>query len=571
MQEGRVIAYASRSLSESEKRYAQIEKEMLSIVFSTKKFHCYIFGKKTIIHNDHKPLEQIFKKPLLAAPLRIQKMMLKLQWYDIQVCYRKGKDMKISDALSRAFLSVENNTEEGDIVQDMICMISVSKDKYSEIQDATKSELFELNEIILKGWPDLKVETPFEVREYWDSRDQLSVLDGIIYKGLKIVIPPSLRDNMLKLIHKSHLGMTKCKKRAREVMYWPRMNTEVERYIENCALCASYQNQQPAEPLKPTPTPDLPYMLVGCDLFDFQSKAYILTVDYYSKYIDVLPLNSTNTTAIVEALKSIFATHGIPTTLRSDNGPQFSSSEFKKFSKELGIDHQTSSPHFQSANGEAERSIQTVKNLWRKSDDKHLSLLDYRTTPLEGIDLSPSQLLMGRRPRNTLPASKEVLKPNMNNSMNVKRHFDREKEKQKFYYDKRRGVKELPTINDKCAVRMTPLPGSKEWKPGTIVKHSDKPRSYIVQRSDSENNRLYRRNRKHLRTSTETASKDINRETTSDNFELDNLPNRIETAPKEANDNKLDVSKERDEEVMRSDVTMTKSGRLVKKPEKLDL
>ncbi|VDI72881.1 Hypothetical predicted protein [Mytilus galloprovincialis] len=337
--------------------------------------------------------------------------------------YRKGKDMKISDALSRAFLSVENNTEEGDIVQDMICMISVSKDKYSEIQDATKSELFELNEIILKGWPDLKVETPFEVREYWDSRDQLSVLDGIIYKGLKIVIPPSLRDNMLKLIHKSHLGMTKCKKRAREVMYWPRMNTEVERYIENCALCASYQNQQPAEPLKPTPTPDLPYML---------SKAYILTVDYnILSTLMCLPLNSTNTTAIVEALKSIFATHGIPTTLRSDNGPQFSSSEFKKFSKELGIDHQTSSPHFQSANGEAERSIQTVKNLWRKSDDKHLSLLDYRTTPLEGIDLSPSQLLMGRRPRNTLPTSKEVLKPNMNNSMNVKRHFDREKEKAK--------------------------------------------------------------------------------------------------------------------------------------------
>ncbi|CAC5361562.1 unnamed protein product [Mytilus coruscus] len=145
---------------------------------------------------------------------------------------------------------------------------------------------------------------------------------------------------MLKLIHKSHLGMTNCKKRAREVMYWPRMNTEVERCVEDCALCASYQNQQPAEPLKPTPTPDLPYMLVGCDLFDFQSKTYILTVDYYSKYIDVLPLTSTNTTAIVEALKSIFATHGLPTTLRSDNGPQFSSSEFKKFSRELGIDHQ---------------------------------------------------------------------------------------------------------------------------------------------------------------------------------------------------------------------------------------
>ncbi|CAC5378857.1 unnamed protein product [Mytilus coruscus] len=313
-------------------------------------------------------------------------------------------------------------------------------------------------------------------------------------------------------------------------------------------------------------------MLVGCDLFDFQSKTCILTVDYYSKYIDVLPLTSTITTAIVEALKSIFATHGIPTTLRSDNGPQLSSSEFKKFSKELGIDHQTSSPNFQSANGEAERSIKTVKNLWRKSDDKHLSLLNYRNTPLEGIDLSPSQLLMGRRPRNTLPASKEVLTPYMHNSMNVKRHFDREKEEQKFYYDKRRGVKELPSLNDKCAVRMIPLPGFKEWKPGTIVKHSDKPRSYIVKRSDSENNRLYRRNRKHLRTSTTTASKDINRETTSDNFELDNLPNRIETVPKEAkHDNRPDVNKERDEEVKSSDVTTTKSGRRVKKPERLDL
>ncbi|CAC5389958.1 unnamed protein product [Mytilus coruscus] len=215
-----------------------IEKEMLSIVFSTKKFHCYIFEKKTVIHNDHKPLEQIFKKPLLAAPLRIQKMMLKLQWYDIQVCYRKGKDMNTSDALSRAFLPVEHKTEEGDIVHDRICMISISKDKR----------------------PALKVETPFEVREYLESRDQLSVLDGSIYKGLRIVIPLSMVDNMLKLIYKSHLGMTKCKKRAREVMYWPRMNIEVERYIEDCALCASYQNQQPAEPLKPTPTPDLRYM-----------------------------------------------------------------------------------------------------------------------------------------------------------------------------------------------------------------------------------------------------------------------------------------------------------------------
>ncbi|CAC5375189.1 unnamed protein product [Mytilus coruscus] len=292
--------------------------------------------------------------------------------------------MNISDALSRAFLSVEHKTEEGDIVQDMICMISISKGKYSDTQDATKSEFCELYEMILKGWPDLKVETRFEVREYWGSRDQLSVLDGIIYKGLRTLIPPSMRDNMLKLVKMQEA----CS----------RSNVLATNHLNRLNL------------LQP-----LIYRIQWLAL-TFKSKTYILTVDYYSKYIDVLPLTSTNTTAIVEALKSIFATHGIPTTLRSDNGLQFSSSEFKKFSKELGIDQQTSSPHFQSANGEAERSIQTVKNLRRKSDDKHLSLLDYRTTPLEGINLLPSQLVMSRRPRNTLPASKEVLKPNKHNS-----------------------------------------------------------------------------------------------------------------------------------------------------------
>lgn len=574
MQEGRVIAYASRSLSESEKRYAQIEKEMLSIVFSTKKFHCYILGKKTFVYNDHKPLEQIFKKPLLAAPLRIQKMMLKLQWYDIQVCYRKGKDMKISDALSRAFLPFTHEKEEGNIVQDMICMISISTDKYSEIKETTKTELHVLQETILNGWPDIKSESPFEVREYWDSRAQLSVLDGIIYKGLRIVIPPSLREGMLKLIHKSHLGMTKCKKRAREVMFWPCMNSNIEKCVQDCALCASYQNQQSAEPLKPTSTPDLPFSLVGCDLFDFQSKTYILTVDYYSKYIDVLPLESSNTTSIVNALKSIFATHGIPTRLRSDNGPQFSSSEFRKFCRELGIDHETSSPHFQSANGEAERSIQTVKNLWRKSDDKHLSLLDYRTTPLEGIDLSPSQLLMGRRPRNTLPASKDVLKPNSHNPLAVKRHFDREKEKQKFYYDKRRGVKELPPLNTESAVRMTPLPGTKKWIPGTVTKHYNKPRSYVVQSDDPGNHRLYRRNRKHLRTSTRTASKEYDRDISSDNFANDDQ-NDIQPNEHKPNNTASDTNTSRSVVSVanrnnHSDMT-TRSGRRIKKPERLDL
>ena len=205
--------------------------------------------------------------------------------------------------------------------------------------------------------------------------------------------------DMLKLIHKSHLGMIKCKQRGRKVMFWPNMNSDIENMIRDCSACAEYQNQQTAEPLKPTPTPDLPYSMVGSDLFDFENKKYVLIVDYYSKYMDVVELSQTTSSSVINAMKSVFACHGIPQTLRTDNRPQYSSYEFKTFCKQFRIEHETSSPHFQSSNGEAECAIQTVKRLWKKTSDKHLVLLDYRTRPLHCVNLSPSQLLIGRRPR----------------------------------------------------------------------------------------------------------------------------------------------------------------------------
>lgn len=125
-----------------------------------------------------------------------------------------------------------------------------------------------------------------------------------------------------------------------------------------------------------------------------------------------MELESQSSFSTIETLKCIFGTHEIPKEIRSDNGPQFSSYEFRNFCNELDIKHVTSSPHFQSSNGAAEHAVQTVKRLWRKSVDKQLALLDYRTTPLEEVNLSPSQILMVRRLRNTLPAASDILRPN---------------------------------------------------------------------------------------------------------------------------------------------------------------
>ncbi|XP_022800314.1 uncharacterized protein K02A2.6-like [Stylophora pistillata] len=178
-------------------------------------------------------------------------------------------------------------------------------------------------------------------------------------------------------------------------------------------------------------------MTVGTDPFDFESKTYLLTVDYYSKFIEVDRLQDMGSKATIEVLKAQVSRHGIPDVIRSDGGPQFASKDFARFCKEYGIAHKTSSPHLLGANGEAERAVQTVKRLWRKAADMQLALLDYRTTPLEGVNLSPAQLLMGRRPRNKLPSLRDLLTPTAYNRQDVMHRLNQQKANQKFYHDRK--------------------------------------------------------------------------------------------------------------------------------------
>ena len=139
-------------------------------------------------------------------------------------------------------------------------------------------------------------------------------------------------------------------------------------------------------------------------------------------------MESLRSGAVVEESKRQFGVHGIPAEVVSDNGPQFSSSEFQEFAKDYGFKHTTTSPHYPKANGEVERAIQTVKKLWQKNDQKHLALLDYQTTPLPDIELSPAQLLMGRRLRNKLPVMECPLQPASNNQQEVSRYPEKTKE-----------------------------------------------------------------------------------------------------------------------------------------------
>ena len=163
---------------------------MLAIVHCCRKFHHYIFGKATKVESDHKPLQAIFMKPLLSAPMRLQSMLLRLQPYDLEVTYKPGKDVPFGDALSRSNLPEAVPDMEPLSVNMMYVAldIPVTAERYAQFQTCTAGELNELHAMIMKGWLDTKYEVPHAIRDYWNVRDQLSVLDGIIYKGMRIVV-----------------------------------------------------------------------------------------------------------------------------------------------------------------------------------------------------------------------------------------------------------------------------------------------------------------------------------------------------------------------------------------------
>ena len=200
-------------------------------------------------------------------------------------------------------------------------------------------------------------------------------------RGCKIVIPTELQSEMLSKIHEGHLGITKCRARARQSIWWSGISKHLEEKVKNCLECSKNQMQR-AEPMMPTPLPELPWKKVGTDFFQWKKSHYLLIVDYYSRYIDISKLSQLTADAIITHTKSIFARHGIPEVVYLDNGPQFSSEAYKHFALAYQFKQVTSSPYFPQSNGEAKKVVGTIKSLLRKEGDQYLTLLSYRSTPL---------------------------------------------------------------------------------------------------------------------------------------------------------------------------------------------
>ena len=334
----------------------------------------YIDGFKTTVHSDHKPLEAIFKKPLHQASPRLQRMLLHLQKYDLDIKYIKGKYLYAADTLSRAHHV--DCSEDIDSAEIQLAVHTVLKDlpitdaKLTDLQEATRldSQLQRLRHFTEQGWPTNISNVPELLCDFWKIRDSLCITGNLILFGNRLVIPKDRQQYVLKCIHAGHFSVEKCKARARTYVYWPNINDAVEQQVKACSTCNTYNRANQKEPLLPHSVPLRPCDKVSADYFSWAAKDYLLVVDYLSKYPEVIKVESKSAEATVEVMKTIFSRHGIPTAVIADNVP-FNSRCFKEFAKEWQFDLITSSPHFPQSNGLAERNVQTVKNLFKKGKE----------------------------------------------------------------------------------------------------------------------------------------------------------------------------------------------------------
>ena len=516
LQDNQPVMFASKTLTDAQKNYSNIERETLAMVFGIRRLHTYLFGKEFTLMTDHKPLEMIWSKPLASAPPRLQRLLVKLLGYDFEVKYKPGSTMILADVLSR-LPNPDNNAEEpldvgvdeieiaesldvGDDSQPTINidLVNFGVRKQEELQTETPRDpiLRQVWQTIITGWPDSMKELPTDIRPYWAFRDELGISNSTVFKGRQVLIPEALRPDVLQQLHQGHMGIERTRRLARESVYWPNINQDIENLVKKCPTCQQHQPCQQKEPLDPHDIPSTPWYKLATDLFCIGKENYIVIIDYHSKFPVVSKLPNTTSETIAKSMSAIFSLFGPPSIIMSDNGPQFTGAAFKAMCDKWGITHTTSSPRYPRSNGLAERTVRSVKELIKKCMETNQSIQigmqHLRATPLDGNTPSPAEILFGRQIRTTLPSCSHP--GSLQKPTEVFNKLQEKQVKMKSDHDRHAGPELAPLhVGQKVFVQDA---DSKKWDPGEITLVCKEPRSYLVA---SPNGSTLRRNRSHLR------------------------------------------------------------------------
>ena len=503
----RPVAYASRTLTDVERRYSQTEKEALAVVWACERFHIYLYGKLFTLYTDHKPLELIYS-PKSKLPPRIERWALRLQPYTFKVVHMAGKTNP-ADVLSR--LPLENQPfRERNIAEEYINYVTVNAVPKAitlkQIACATETDpTLQQVQRCLGGseWPD----TP-ELNPYKRVKDELCMSNGIVLRGSRIVMPRILWQATLSNAHEGHQGIVRTKQMVREKVWWPGIAQQVEAMVKACLPCQSVAGKSTAEPLRPTMMPDRPWQDVHIDLCGpFPSgESLLVCEDACTRWPEVAILRSTTSAAIIGCLRKIFAVHGLPEKVVTDNGANLASEEFENFLEIQGIQHRKVTPYWPQANAEVERFNKTIEKAirtahvegkdWRRN--MFTFLLNYRATPHAMTGASPALLHLGREIRTKVPQVEPQLSGAVSAALQSAKVKDQQaKQRMKAYVDKRNRASASDIASgDKVLlkqVRQNKL--STLYDPHLFTVLERKGPSLILQRGDG---RMFMRNVSHV-------------------------------------------------------------------------
>ena len=372
LQNSKPVMFASRALTGSERNYQNLERECLATIWGMEKSHYFLYGKEFTLETDQKPLVSIYRKHMVEISPRIQRLIVRsfpCQPFNVQ--YRKGMEIPLADALS----SVTPTPVEEDGIQLPIVAVNLITSNLpvssTEIDlicaETSKDPILTLfKHYIHMGWPSECRMLPQELHTFWNYREDLSMENGLITKGARLLIPSTLRRKVMEQIHDGHLGIDKCMLKARESVFWPGISSDICKAVEKCGICQ--ESSKAAKSVgNVSDVPPHTWHALGTDLFYWNKIDYLVVGDYFSKYLIMRKFPNSSTHAVIKELGLIFTELGRPFILRSDNGPCYTSREFHNFLSFYQVNHITSSPHYPQSNGFTEALVGIAKKLMEKS------------------------------------------------------------------------------------------------------------------------------------------------------------------------------------------------------------